>query len=204
MLIAFPIFLLLLFAAVFWVIRDSKQIWLRVLIISGFFSFCVTLAMSLDSIMGWSAHPRSMPETVTLLSVSIREPNKALQIPGNIYLMIEHPPTRHNLFLRTFGYNAIVAEPRLFKLPYSRELHEELQKNVIPRLQAGQKVTGKLSKGKGKGDGKGEPGDGEPGDGKGRGGKGKGKGQKGGGSDSLEVPWVFHVLPPSAFLRKDQ
>lgn len=198
MLIAFPIFLLLLFAAVFWVIRDSKQIWARVGVITGFFSFCVALALALDSIMGWAAHSRSLPDVVTLLHVDIREPNKVLQIPGNIYVLIAHPPTRYNLFLRTFGYNALVAEPRLFKLPYSRELHEELQKNVIPRLQAGQKVTGKLSKGKDK-----------PGEGNGQGeGKGEGRGKpgdgKGGGSDSLEVPWVFHILPPSAFLHKDQ
>ena len=194
--------------AVFWVLRDTKHVWVRTGIIAGFFGFCVALSLSLDSIMGWAAH-KNMPEIVVIRHVVIKEPSAVIGTAGAIYILIEHPPTRHNLFLRTFGYNAEHPEPRLFKLPYSRSLHEQLQ-GIMGQLNNGQTVTGKLSKGKkGKGKGQGEQGeDGEEGEGQG---KGRGRGQrgkggqdgKGGGSDSLEVPWVFHVLPPSYFMRKD-
>jgi len=204
MLIAFPLFLLLLFAAVFWVLRDTKHVWVRTGIIAGFFGFCVSLSASLDSIMGWAAH-NNMPEIVVIRHVVIKEPSASSGQPGAIFILIEHPSTRHNLFLRTFGYNATHPEPRLFKLPYSRSLHEQMQ-GIMGKLNNGQTVTGKLSKGKGKGKGKqgedGEEGEeGEEGEGKGKG--KKGQNGKGDGSDSLEVPWVFHVLPPSYFMRKD-
>jgi len=201
MLIAFPIFLLLLFAAVFWVIRDTKHIWVRTGIIAGFFGFCVAMSLSLDSIMGWAAH-KNMPTVITIRHIVIKEPSPSIGSPGGIYILIEHPPTRHNLFLHTFGYNAAHPEPRLFKLPYSRELHEQLQA-VMSQLNNGQTVTGKLTKGEGNGKDQGN----RNGNG-GKGTQGNGRGDKGdrgdkGGSDSLGVPWVFHVLPPSYFRRKE-
>lgn len=203
----FSILLLAIFALIFWIFRESKHIWLRAAVISLFFGFCVVFGMSVDSIMGWAAKDKYLPEIVTLRHVTIREPNPANHDPGNIYLLIEHPPTKNNQFLRLFGYSAKTSEPRLFKLPYSRSLHENLQNNVMGKLAKGQTVTGKLGKGKANGEGEGE-GDGDGGEGRaghGRPGRRPGAGQQGGGgSDSLEVPWVFHILPPSAFLHKDQ
>lgn len=212
---AFSILLLFIFALIFWTFRQSKHVWLRTFIISIFFGFCVVFGLSIDSIMGWSAKAKYLPEVVTLLHVNIREPNPESGDPGNIYLLIRHAPTADNLFLKTFGYSAKIPEPRLFRVPYSREMHKSLQENVMPQLAKGQSVTGSLSKG-GKGKGKGGKGKGGKGDGDGDGdgdgqGEGRGgKGERGGrgdgqgdGSDSLEVPWVFHVLPPSAFLHKD-
>ena len=208
MVAAFSILLLFIFALIFWTFRESKHVWLRSFIISIFFGFCVVFGLSIDSIMGWSAKAKYAPEIVTLLHVNIREPNPEANDPGNIYILIRHAPTADNLFLKVFGYTTKIAEPRLFRLPYDRAMHESLQQNVMPRLAKGQTVTGSLSKGKGGkgGKGKGGKGDGDgDGDGEdGHGGKGRGgKGGQGGGSDSLEVPWVFHILPPSAFLHKD-
>ncbi len=208
----FAILLLLIFAVIFWVFRESKHVWLRALVISLFFGFCVIFGSSIDSIMGWAAKDKYVPEIVTIRHITVREPNPETGDPGNIYILIEHPATKNNLFLRAFGYEAKTSEPRLFKIPYNRPLHENLQQNVMGKLAKGQTVTGKLGKGKGKGKGGGKGGDGDgdgDGEGEGRPGRGRpggrpGSGQgNGGGSDSLEVPWVFHVLPPSAFLRKD-
>lgn len=171
--------------------------------------------------MGWSANDHAVPKVVTIRHVVIKEPNQALGLEGSIHLLIEHPPTRYDAWwLQLFAYKTSKSEPRLFRLPYSRPLHESLQKDVIPKLMRGQVVTGELSKdgvggkgkggkgkgGKGKGDGEGDDGDGE-GDGTGKGRKGgKGKGGKGGlgyGGESLETEYQFHVLPPGAFQRKE-
>ena len=223
MIASFAILLLVIFALILWTFRQSKHVWLRAGIISMLFGFCVVFGLSIDTIMGWAAKAKYAPEIVTLLYVNIHEPNAEQADPGAIFILIRHAPTPDNLFLKTFGYTTKVAEPRLFRLPYERPLHEMLQKEVIPQLQKGQTVTGKLSKGeagkggkggkgkgkggKGKGDGEGDgEGDGD-GDGKGgrggRAGKGGKSGAPGGGSDSLESPYEFHILPPSYFMRKD-
>jgi len=90
-----------------------------------------------------------------------------------------------NNFIDFFGYRKAKVEPRLYGLSYNRELHEKLEKEVIPRLKKGQPVAGKLTKGNSEGK---------------KGKKGKEKGpnnKKGGGSESQEQEWHFHELRPS-------
>ena len=94
-----------------------------------------------------------------------------------------------NFLARFFGYRKEKLEPRLYGLEYSRGLHEQLQKQVIPKLKRGQPVTGKLLKGEKKN------GDGE---------KGKAGSKKGGGSESQEQEWQFHELLPSGIINKDE
>ena len=90
-----------------------------------------------------------------------------------------------------FGYRKEKIEPRLHGLKYDRELHEQLEKNVMPKLKSGQPVAGKFLKkaaGKKKGDGFGKE-------------KGEGKGD---GSESQKQTWEFHELRPSEIHRKPE
>jgi hypothetical protein len=96
-----------------------------------------------------------------------------------------------NAFLKFFGYEKKEKiEPRLHGLSYSRELHEQIEKGIMPSLKRGQPVMGKLTKEKlppsiGFGPGKSMP------DG------------KGDGSESQEQGWHFHKLRPSDMHRKE-
>ena len=86
-----------------------------------------------------------------------------------------------------FGYHPN-NEPRQYKLPYSREMHEKLAAGTIPKLKKGQPVFGKFTKPTGK---KGKKGSGD-----------KKSDTDGGGSESQEQDWEFHELRPSDFLQK--
>ena len=75
----------------------------------------------------------------------------------------------------------------MFELGYSRDLHEKLQKEIIPKLKQGQPVLGQFKKGE---EGKKAKGD-------------KGESNKDGdGSESQEQDWEFHELRPSDFQGK--
>lgn len=219
MFISLSLLLILLFVFGFWIVKESNvSVTLKVVSISLFFFFCVIVGIALDSAMGWAAKPRGLPEIVTIRSVVIKEPNPLKNYEGNIYLMLDMPPTKYDSFLLSlFGHKTETIEPKLFKLPYTRELHEQMELNVIPKTQRGQLVQGKITKGKpGKGKGKGGKGngegDGEEGDGMeggpgGQGGRGRNgvgaNGGRGGGSESLDPHgYQFYELPPSYFLRK--
>jgi hypothetical protein len=223
MFIAISLLLLSLFALSFWILKESKvKLIVKLILITTFFTFCTLLGFSLQSFMGWSANDSMIPKVVAIRHVVIKEPNKQLGLEGSIHILIEHPPTRYDAWwLQLFAYKTSKSEPRLFRLPYSRELHETMQNDVIPKNMRGQIVMGELTKGKG-----GKAGFGKGGKGKGRGGKGKGRGNgngegegdedgdgngqrrekgdgKGGyGGESLENEYMFHVLPPGYFQHK--
>lgn len=102
--------------------------------------------------------------------------------------MIESAKKESSTLFKLFGYNSKLKEPRLFGLPYSRELHEQLEKDVMPQLKRGQPVYGSLKK---------------SGDKAGKRGTSKGDPKtKGDGSESQEQRWEFHQLRPSDFLQK--
>lgn len=191
------------------------------ILITTFFLFCTLLGLSLSSFMGWSANDNNIPKIVSIRHVVIKEPNKLLGLEGAIHLLIEHPPTKYDAWwLQLFAYKTSKSEPRLFRLPYNRELHKVLQESVIPQLMRGQIVTGELVKGEGKGGGQfgfGKGGKGGKGKGKGKGqgqGDGQGEGEngygngnrqgngKGYGGESLDADYMFYLLPPSFFQEK--
>lgn len=187
MLITFAILLLFLFILGFWLIRESKiNFWLKIVSISLFFSFCLIFWRTTDYMMGWAAKEKYIPEIISIRHVAIKEPNQFSK--GGIYFLIEHPPTKYDsLLLNIFAYKNEISEPRLFKIGYSRKLHEELQKNVIPRLQKGIIVRGRLTK-LGNDDRIGKDGRND----------GKGKGSE----SQFNNDWKFYDLNPSYFLKK--
>lgn len=207
MITTLSLLLILLFILGFWIVKGSPvPMFIKVLTISLFFAFCVMMAATLDSSMGWAAMGKpgkNIPEIVTIRSVVIREPNQSLGFDGSIYLLLDMSENKtDSTLLRLFGHTPEGIEPRLYRLPYSRSFHEQLQKNVIPRLLKGQSVTGKLKAGK-----PGEGADGEEGDADGdgesngqrgrRGQHGNGRGNPGPGGDKRDTEFHFYNLPPS-------
>lgn len=208
MVLSFSVLFLVLGGLVLWGLVDSKVSWIfkiltTVLFCGTTFLLCATIA----TFLGWSALERDIPETVSIHHVIIKEPSKINNDKGRIYILVESGRNQYDrLFLRMFSYENKANEPRLFSVPYTRGLHEKMQKDVIPRLKNGGVVTGKFKKGKG-GDGTGDgDGDGDGKGGKGKGGKGNGKGKggdgNGGGSESQEQEYHFYELVPSDIAPK--
>ena len=183
--IALPILLLVFGGLSFWVLNESSLKWyFKTACISVFCLFTVIFWTSIHTFLGWPALEDDMPEKVLIHWVIIKEPNKFTKSLGGIYVLLESADEPESNFLaRFFGYKKEKIEPRLHGLKYSRELHEDLEKRIIPRLKAGQPVFGKLTKEK-------KPPNMGLGFDKGRSGKGDG-------SESQEQGWVFHELSPS-------
>lgn len=211
MITTLSLLLILLFVLGFWIVKGSPAPFsIKVVSITLFFSFCVMMAATLDSSMGWSAigkPGKNIPEIVTIRNIVIREPNPSLSFDGSIYLLLDMTENKtDSTLLRLFGHIPEGVEPRLYRLPYSRSLHEQLQKSVIPRLLKGQTVTGRLKKGpRGEDEGEGEfdgEGDGNGHGRSGRGRNGQGPGGNGNGGDNRDTEFHFYNLPPSELIPK--
>lgn len=181
--ITIPILLIFIGVLGFWIIAGSKGGYLpKSFAVGGFFGYIVVLWLSLSSFFGWAANPKYIYGVpVSIYHVIIDEGNKEKN--GSIYILIRSERNDYqNLILSIFGHPFDSTKPRLYRLDYSRSLHEQLAKEVIPKNQQGQSVRG-MFKG----------GDGEFGE------KGKG-GQSGKGKDrdqSQKQDLKFHNLKPS-------
>ena len=188
--IALPILLLVFGGLTFWVLTESSLRWyLKAACISVFCVFTIVFWSSIHTFLGWPALEDDMPEKIAIHWVIIKEPNNLTKFNGRIYVLVESIGKPSSNFLgRFFGYRKEKIDPRLYGLKYNRDLHEQLEKQVIPRLRKGQIVAGKFLKGKKK-------------EGTGKDGEAAIKG-KGGGSESQEQEWQFHELLPSEIHRK--
>jgi hypothetical protein len=138
--------------------------------------------------LGWAALEDDMPEKMIIHWVIIKEPNKFTKSDGRIYILLESAEETGNNFLaRFFGYRKEKIEPRFHGLEYNRELHEQLEKGVIPKLKSGQPVAGKFLKKAGE----------KAGEKKGAGILSGKSDKKGNGSESQKQRWEFHELRPS-------
>ena len=190
--IALPILLLVFGALTFWVLSESSLKWyLKVACITTFCVFTTIFWSSIHSFLGWPANESDIPEKVLTHWVIIKEPNKFTKFDGAIYLLVESIEREGNFIEKFFGYKKHNIEPRLYRLKYSRSLHEHLQDKVMPKLKSGQPVYGKLTKSKSSRDKSGLR-------------TGEGKDTDGGGSESQEQEWHFHELLPSEIHDKEQ
>ena len=186
--IALPVLLLVFGGLTFWVLNESSLKWyFKTASISAFCVFTIIFWTSIHTFLGWPALENDMPEKVLVHWVVIKEPNKATESKGAIYILLESAMEDESGFLaRFFGYSRRGNEPRLYGLDYDRELHEKLAKGTMPRLRRGQPVLGKLTKKapsnnrEGKEDSK----------------------KDGGGSESQDQKWEFHELLPSEIHTK--
>jgi hypothetical protein len=191
--IALPILLLVFGGLTLWVLSESHLKWyLKAACISTFCVFTIIFWSSIHSFLGWPALERDVPEKVIIHWVVIKEPNKLTKFDGRIFFLLESVAQEDPSYIsRFFGYRRSSMEPRLYGLKYSRELHEQIEKQIKPSLRKGKPVAGKLIKSakKGESEGKTSP---------------NGKGKKGGGSESQEQEWHFHELLPSEIHRKPE
>ena len=186
MTVTLPILLLIFGGLTFWVLNESKLKWyFKSACITTFCVFTVVFWSSIHTFLGWPALEQDVPDKVLLHWAVIKEPNKLTESKGRIYLLIESGKySAPDPLAKFFGYKKENVEPRLYGIKYNRELHERLEKQIMPKLKQGQPVLGKLTK-------KGE-------DGKGKiAGKDKGENQDGEGSESQMQDWQFHELRPS-------
>jgi hypothetical protein len=189
---ALPILLLVFGGLSFWVLNESKLKWyFKSACITTFCVFTIVFWSSIHTFLGWPAIEEDMPDKVLIHWVIIKEPNKITKSKGRIYLLLESvKDTDDNFLARFFGYKKEKIEPRLYGLKYDRDLHEQLEEGVMPKLRKGQPVLGKLTKRE----------EGREGN---KGGKGKSE-KEGGGSESQEQEWKFHELRPSEIHRKPE
>ena len=200
-----------------WFIIGTKGQWVLKMLVSAFsVYFCVCLWTSLNGLLGWPTSTSLEGKKVQILWVDVKEPNKKTEDPGSVYVWVKHlePEKTGNSFILRFHTKNSQNEPRLYKVPYSRKLHEQAEK-IKKHLAKGGKFAGQLSKQNFKGEGKGKDGEGQgkgkgQGQGKGKGkgkagreGKGKGRGKGDGGSLSQDQEFMFHQLPPPRYQSKD-
>ena len=190
--VALPILLLVFGSLTFWLLTESSVKWyFKSACIATFCIFTIVFWSTIHSYLGWPALKSDMPDKVLIHWVIVKEPNKVTKSKGAIYFLIESAEEKKDSWLNVFTYKSDTPEPRLFALPYSRGLHEQIEKQMRQKLQQGQPVLGRLSKIKNSG-------------------KRMGKnsiakdGKDGGGSESQEQDWEFHQLRPSDFLRKPE
>tara|TARA_Y100000310_G_scaffold210835_1_gene211476 strand:+ start:195 stop:593 length:399 start_codon:yes stop_codon:yes gene_type:complete len=131
-----------------------------------------------------------MPDKIVIHWVIVKEPNKFTKFDGRIYVLLESVGEPESNFLaRFFGYRKAKVEPRLHGLDYTRALHEQIEKGIMPQLRSGQPVVGSLRK-------KGKPSRGSEDQ--------EGSGQDGDGSESQRQRWEFHKLLPSDIHNKPE
>ena len=189
--IALPILLLAFGGLTFWVLNESALKWyIKTACISVFCIFTIIFWTSIHTFLGWPALESDVPEKVLIHWVIIKEPNKYTKYDGRIFVLLESVgEPKSNFLARFFGYRKERVEPRLHGLKYNRELHEKLEKGVMPKLKRGQPVIGRLTK-------ENKQGIVREGDGTST--------KKGGCSESQEQEWHFHELLPSEIQGKPE
>lgn len=105
-LLAFLLLVLCLATRWHWALKAAM-----VTVVSGFFIFN---SQTLRGLSGWPAED-SLPEKFVFLSAVFDEPSPARDHPGNIYIWVN--PMQDNRPL---------AMPRVFRLPYEKDLHRIL------------------------------------------------------------------------------
>ena len=180
----------LIASLVLWFIIGSKGHWLsKAAIILLSLYFCMSVGLSVGEFMGWPTDEK-MPDKFLVHWVVVDEPDPKLGDEGSIYIWIqpleksEDKRGSWNDYLLSF-YDGD-SQPRSYRLPYSRELHERAQE-ALGMIMRGEGVGG-------------------TGEGKGKMGAAKGNSKKqgkGGGSLTRNGGVMFHKLPPPQLPDKE-
>lgn len=221
--IGIPIAFAIFSSMALWIIIGCRGYWFaKALFIMFSMYFSVCLWNSLDSLAGWPSSAE-LPEEFEIKWIYADESgSKAVYV----WAVDLHPDklVAKDPLVMDFNLDPRAGVPRVHKLPYSRELHQQslkiqkqigqgrrffakFKKNGMEGSDACDACGGSGKKG-GEGKGKGGSGSGEKcdkcgGTGKHKGfGKGKGKGVGDGGSLSRETDGIFHELPPPNLPQK--
>ena len=202
---AIPLTFMIVASLSLWIIIGSKGWWiLKSLAVLGVSFFTITLWYSLDGLQGWPTK-ETIPAKFEVKWIAVEEPNKKTDAPGAIYAWIkdlEPEKTPHSWYIST-KHKDVNSEPRLHKMPYSREGHEKSMQ-IQKQIAGGKKFMGQRGKDGGVGQpGNGKVGEGEAGEGKNGAGKAKGKGNKsGGGMTENADEFNIYELPPPSYPQK--
>lgn len=211
-----PLAFIIIATLTLWVVLGCKGYWwLKLVMVSLSIFFSISLWNSLVSLQGWPTS-ETMPEKFEVKWLDVKEPNKKTGEEGYIYVWAINlepnrpspvaddaatPPLGVQLHAKEYS-----GEPRLYKLPYSREMHKQAE-GIKEMIGKGGRFYGRLVQA-------GEGGISQLGvDSKGGSGKGKGKGRPGQGqsngegsrniSEGQEFEFIFHELPPPLFPNKE-
>ena len=206
--IGIPVAFVIISAILLWFVIGSKGNWLlKAVVIAATLCFSLGMWNSVEGLQGWPTK-EPLPAKFLLHWAVIEEGNKQTDTPGNIYLWVEDMADKNenpNWF--SFLPKQMTDKPRVYKVPYSRAVHEQLQK-AMEGMKKGKRFVGENKNGKiGNGEGEGKDGKGEGGKGKGKGYDKPGQGKKGPGGEfdfSQEQDIVFHELPPAKLPPKDE
>ena len=196
-----PVAFIIVSTLALWVIIGSKGWWwIKMGVATLTILFSISLWHSLESLEGWPTD-QPMPNRFEIKWIVVEEPNIKTGDEGQILIWAKdlEPLLREKSDIPLLHNKGQSNEPRIHRLPYTRELHLQAVQ-IQKKIAAGGRFFGEM-KGRGQGikvSGKGN------GNGKGKG-KGRGRGKEGvndGGSLSNEQDPIFHELPPPYFPQK--
>lgn len=135
--IAIPLGFLLLAGTLCWFFASTKRRWVVKGVLTLFMTFySLEVHDALDSYSGWPA-AEAMPQRALLLSATVREPNPSKNDLGAIFLWVvplgQDDPG-------PFAYRPISGEPRAYKLPYSRDMHEQASQAMTAMQRDGRPI----------------------------------------------------------------
>lgn len=188
--LAIPFAFVILTALLLLILIDPKRWswWVKVPLILSTLGFSIAIWLSIASYKGWPT-TAELPVKSLVMSGIVREPEPARDDPGSIYLWLV--PFDDMSSANPLDYSAPRGEPRSFKLPYSRALHEAVDKAMSLVRQGKPVVLDRSGKPHGQGDGD------EDGDGEGSGtGNGHGHGRRGYGYGQDREDFQVYELPP--------
>jgi len=139
-------YILLATILLWFVIGSHGKWWLKGCMIAVTVWFGTTLYYSMQNFMGWPTVESVTSQNAELLYFKIREPSKSDDDPGAIYLwvrMLNNDEEMKGFEIKDlmdpnmwFKYSDILA-PRAYKLPYTRETHEELENYAKQQREKG-------------------------------------------------------------------
>lgn len=143
-----------------WVfICSSVHVMIKVILIAVTIWYGLALYYIPSNFMGWPTI-QAIPDSSRVLSIKVQEPDR--NSTGAIYFWLNTHPTEKKVLLiefldprKAFLYYG-KTEPKAYKLPYSRSLHERIIRALKKksRIPGGQMIIGQERKKKGKGSGK--------------------------------------------------
>lgn len=150
--IAIPLGFLMLAGALCWYLAYVKGRWLIKALLTVFLAFYgLEVWQALDSYAGWPTR-ETLPRRSLLISAIVHEPNPGRRDSGGIFLWVV-PLGQDSL--SPFSYNSISGEPRAYRIPYSRAMHEQADSATKSMQQGGRPILIERVGAPGEGDGSG-------------------------------------------------
>lgn len=178
--LALPLFLLVLVTLLLWIAIGGRGRWgIKLAMIIVVPAGTLMVWRSLDTYLGWPS-PNELPERFIITGMYVREPDPKTGDAGAIYLWVRVPGARTAQLL---GYRLDAREPRAYRLPYDRNLHEQIAQ--FQRALLSGAMIGGVSR---RGHLMGQPGDGQRGGQRPGGGGEDGNGRPRGQVELYELP----------------